>query len=130
VFFYLHPGTLVLLPFSIWLGLYRKKRGIAPVTATWIICPIAFNSPIWFYASSLFGWKLSGLGGWLYFFIILPANGMLIGLLSVPILEYFLRHIDQKPIKVIAGSVSEILVLLVNLAFCSRLEEIVANVSG
>ncbi len=86
--------------------------------AVWSAFPAAFNSPLWLYGSKVFGWTFGGLGGWFYSYLLLPANGLVFGAISAPLLNTMLRHMSSSR-KIVAGAAVQATVLFVNLGISS-----------
>jgi len=70
------------------------------------------------YGSEVFGWTFGGLGGWFYFYLLLPANGLVFGAISAPLLNTMLRHMSSSR-KIVAGAAVQATVLFVNLGISS-----------
>jgi hypothetical protein len=56
---------------------------------------------------------------WIHFYFVLPTNGLVFGVISVPLLSTLLRHMPNSPRKIIAGVALQAAVLVVNLGISS-----------
>jgi hypothetical protein len=125
--FWVHPTAFVAL-LLLWLG--RGEYPSRPISIGWVVAPVVLNSLLWAVGSSLFGWHFGGLGGYLYFWFVLPMNGALLGLASPQFLHSRLAGIPQRSAELMLGLAFQAFVLLANLAVLSRVEAVVGNVAS
>jgi hypothetical protein len=125
--FWTHPTAVVALLLA-FLG-----RGEWPprwVSVAWVLTPTVINSPLWAVGSRLFGWEFGGLGGFFYFWLVLPLNALLLGLSAPQFLHSRLRWCPSEGVEVVVGATIELGILWGNLALLSRVDVIVGNVAS
>ena len=87
------------------------------------------NPVIWCVGAPWFGWRMGGLGGWLYLWVSLPANGLAIGVASVPLLTATLGRRHQRTRLVWTGLVIQALTLVAWLGIASQLHMFVGDLT-
>ena len=116
---FVHPVPILIAVAAFFFVRARLTWPGAPGWLAWSAFPVFLNSPLWLYGSKLFDWTLGGLGGWMYFYFVLPLNALLFGAMSVPVLQTMLIRMPSTPAKLIVGGGLQLLVLLLNLAVSS-----------
>jgi len=122
-----HPTAFIAL-LLLWFG--RGEWPSRSLSIGWILAPVILNSPLWALGSSLFGWQFGGLGGFFYFWLVLPLNGALLGVAAPQFLHSRLNRIQARGIEFAVGIAFLALVLLANLAVLSRVDAVLGNVAS
>lgn len=132
-FFEAHPVALLSLLAAttvVVAGAGHRRWPGAPVALAWALGPALLNPLVWYAGSPLFGWRMGGLGGWLYLWLFLPLNGLAIGMASVPLLTALLGR-ERNGLRLFGpGLIFQAVALFVWLAIASQVHMYVGNVSG
>jgi hypothetical protein len=130
VLFLAHPVAILWLAAAlpVVVGGVGRWPG-APIGVGWALAPAVLNPLIWFVGAPLFGWKMAGLGGWLFLTFYLPLNGLAVGVGSIPILGAVLGRKREGVRLFGAGVAVQAATLFAWLAIASQLGMYVGNLS-
>jgi hypothetical protein len=116
---FIHPLPILIVVAAFLFVRARLTWPGGPSWFAWSALPVLINSPLWLYGSKLFGWTLGGLGGWMYFYFVLPLNALVFGVVSAPVLQSMLIRMPNTTAKLGVGGALQVLVLAVNLGVSS-----------
>lgn len=129
--FYVHP--LALLPWVVAgaLALASGSRQWWPgwmAAGVWTVLPAALNPAVWWLGAPLLGWRMGGLGGLLYLWLVLPLNGLVMGVGAVPALTMVTRG-RARGWAIVWGACAEALALALWLSVAGRLHAYVGQLT-
>lgn len=130
--FRVHPLTVVAgLAAFVVLATSLRRRPPGPVVVfVWVLAPVVLNPAFWYFGAPLMGWRMGGLGGLFYLWLVLPLNGLVTGAAAVPVLAYVLAGRPPGFRRIFEGVAIEAGALLLWFAIASRLHAYVGQLTA